>query len=87
MKFSTSISITALFGCAVLATSFTNFGKSKKAAAATKVPTFSVDSIPGALAPVGLFDPLGFAAKADEMTLRRYREAELTHSRVAIFGW
>ncbi|KAL3932118.1 MAG: hypothetical protein SGBAC_010998, partial [Bacillariaceae sp.] len=27
---------------------------------------FSVDSIPGALEPMGLFDPLGFAAKADE---------------------
>jgi hypothetical protein len=42
--------------------------------------------MPGALAPVGLFDPLGFAAKADEPTLKRYREAELTHGRVAMLA-
>jgi hypothetical protein len=47
---------------------------------------FSVDTIPGALAPVGLFDPLGFAAKADENTLKRYREAELTHGRVSMLA-
>jgi Chlorophyll A-B binding protein len=47
---------------------------------------FTVDSIPGALAPVGLFDPLGFADKADEPTLKRYREAELTHGRVAMLA-
>ena len=47
---------------------------------------FSIDTIPGALAPVGLFDPLGFSAKADEATLKRYREAELTHGRVAMLA-
>lgn len=40
------------------------------------------DTLPGALAPVGFFDPLGFADDADENTLKRYREAELTHGRV-----
>jgi hypothetical protein len=38
------------------------------------------------LAPVGLFDPLGLGAKADEPTLKRYREAELTHGRVAMLA-
>ena len=47
---------------------------------------FSVDTIPGALAPMGLFDPLGFAEKADEATMKRYREAELTHGRVAMLA-
>jgi hypothetical protein len=47
---------------------------------------YSVDTIPGALAPVGLFDPLGFAEKADENTLKRYREAELTHGRVGMLA-
>ena len=47
---------------------------------------FTVETIPGALAPVGIFDPLGFAAKADEGTLKRYREAELTHGRVAMLA-
>jgi hypothetical protein len=33
-----------------------------------------------------VFDPLGFAAKADEGTLKRYREAELTHGRVGMLA-
>jgi hypothetical protein len=47
---------------------------------------FTVDNMPGALAPMGFFDPLGFAAKADERTLKRYREAEVTHGRVAMLA-
>mmetsp|Transcript_9270 Transcript_9270/g.18672 ORF Transcript_9270/g.18672 Transcript_9270/m.18672 type:complete len:213 (+) Transcript_9270:186-824(+) len=58
----------------------------KKAAAKAAQPAFTVDTIPGALDPVGLFDPAGFAAKADEPTLKRYREAELTHGRVAMLA-
>jgi hypothetical protein len=53
---------------------------------AASASAFSVDTIPGAIAPTGLFDPLGFAAKADEGTLKRYREAELTHGRVAMLA-
>jgi Chlorophyll A-B binding protein len=49
-------------------------------------PAFTVDTIPGVLAPVGLFDPLGFGAKADGPTLKRYREAELTHGRVGMLA-
>ena len=48
--------------------------------------SFTVDNMPGALAPMGFFDPLGFAAKADEATLKRYREAEVTHGRVAMLA-
>ena len=43
---------------------------------------FSIDTMPGALAPMGAFDPLGFAEKANVESLKRYREAELTHGRV-----
>jgi hypothetical protein len=46
----------------------------------------SVNEMPGILAPVGLFDPLGFAEKADGPTLKRYREAELTHGRVGMLA-
>jgi hypothetical protein len=56
------------------------------AAAKVVVPAFSVDTIPGVIEPTGLFDPLGFAEKADEATLKRYREAELTHGRVAMLA-
>lgn len=33
-----------------------------------------------------IFDPLGFAEKADGNTLKRYREAEVTHGRVAMLA-
>lgn len=68
------------------AAAFSPFGGAPKASAVAPVAAFSVDEIPGALAPVGIFDPLGFADKADEATLKRYREAELTHGRVAMLA-
>ena len=46
----------------------------------------SLEGLPGALAPVGAFDPLGFAEKATDATLARYREAELAHGRVAMLA-
>jgi len=52
----------------------------------TALNAFTVDNMPGALAPMGFFDPLGFAANADENTLKRYREAEVTHGRVAMLA-
>merc|ERR1712115_98555 len=58
-------------------------GKSNSLQTALKVS--SID-IPGALPPVGLFDPLGLAEKAHEATLLRYREAEVTHGRVAMLA-
>lgn len=37
----------------------------------------------GALPPVDFFDPAGFAAKADDAKLARYREVEIMHGRFA----
>lgn len=45
-----------------------------------------LDTIPGALPPLGLFDPLKFGEKANYETLLRYREAEVTHGRVAMLA-
>jgi hypothetical protein len=76
MKFSTAL----LIATAGSAAAFSPFAKKE----AAPVPAAAlVDTLVGALEPVGFFDPLGFAAKADDNTLRRYREAELTHARVA----
>ena len=50
------------------------------------IQQFSKDSLPGAIAPTGLFDPLGFLEKADDATALRYREAEVTHGRVAMLA-
>jgi len=47
---------------------------------------FTVDNMPGALAPMGFWDPAGFAERADESNLKRYREAEVTHGRVAMLA-
>ena len=73
---------TTLLACVGSTAAFGSFGK-KKAAAPVAVQVAVIDELAGALDPVGFFDPLGFAAKADDNTLRRYREAELTHGRVA----
>lgn len=45
-----------------------------------------LDDLPGALPPVGVWDPLGLSDKADKNTLKRYREAEITHGRVAMLA-
>lgn len=47
---------------------------------------FRPEDLAGICAPLGLFDPLGFSQKADEATMKRYREAELTHGRVAMLA-
>merc|ERR1711966_193425 len=75
-------------GLAGSATAFSFFPgpKAPAAKAAPATPAFSVETMPGALAPVGFFDPLGFATNADESTLKRYREAEVTHGRVAMLA-
>jgi hypothetical protein len=54
-----------------------------KSSTALKV---TIEEMDGALPPMGIWDPLGFAEKADENTLKRYREAELTHARVAMLA-
>merc|ERR1712174_44464 len=42
--------------------------------------------LPGALAPMGEFDPLGFTKDLSVQEIKRYREAEVTHGRVAMLA-
>merc|ERR1719282_882971 len=42
--------------------------------------------LPGAVAPLGDFDPLGFTKDLSVQEIRRYREAEVTHGRVAMLA-
>jgi len=58
--------------------------KAKVSVRSSATKTIVVEDLPGVLPPVGLFDPLGLAAKADDNTIRKYREAELTHGRIAM---
>ena len=46
----------------------------------------SAKDMAGVTAPLGFFDPLGFATKADAKTLSKYRESELKHGRVAMLA-
>ena len=80
---------------ALLATGASAFTPSTKKAASTELayskywtpdPNAFAQGLPGSLAPVGEFDPLGFAKDADLETLKVYREAELQHGRVAMLG-
>jgi len=70
----------------LLSSSATAFMNSNNMAARNSALKMSDISLPGALPPVGLFDPFGFAAKANDATLLRYREAEITHGRVAMLA-
>lgn len=42
--------------------------------------------MPGALPPIGVFDPAGFATDASPDKLKRFREAELQHGRIAMLA-
>ena len=42
--------------------------------------------LPGAIAPLGFFDPLGFTKDMDLLGVKRYREAEIMHGRVAMMA-
>merc|ERR1719460_317172 len=44
------------------------------------------NGLPGAIAPMGEFDPMGFSEGIDELEMNRLREAELTHGRVGMLA-
>lgn len=71
---------------ALLAGSAAAFAPAPVARTTSAVSAFTAETMPGALAPMGFFDPLGFATDADEATLKKYREAEVTHGRVAMLA-
>jgi len=74
--------VTTLFATA---SAFGPFGQKAAAPKAVLKPAY-IETIPGALEPVGFFDPLGLAAKATDATVARYREAELAHGRIAMLA-
>ena len=74
------------FTLALLAGSAAAFAPATQQRTITSANAFSIDDLPGALPPVGFFDPLGFAEKAPPGTLKRYREAEVTHGRVSMLA-
>ena len=73
---------TAILALAASASAFTPAPVNKVQSALSA----SAEGLPGALDPVGFFDPLGLAEKATDATLKRYREAELAHGRVSMLA-
>jgi len=45
-----------------------------------------MEGYPGSCAPLGFFDPFGFTKDASPETIKKYREAELKHGRVAMLA-
>jgi len=46
----------------------------------------TAEELPGVAAPFGFVDPFDMSSRADAATMRRYREAELTHGRVGMLA-
>jgi hypothetical protein len=61
------------------------FAPSTSSMKSSALKAAAIDEMVGSLAPMGLFDPLNLS-DTDEATLKRYREAELTHGRVAMLA-
>lgn len=55
-------------------------------AARASVVTAKVNGLVGDCAPLGYFDPLGFSKDASPETMKKFREAELKHGRVAMLA-
>jgi hypothetical protein len=85
--FDKHLKITMKFAATILALigSAAAFAPAQTSRASTSLQ-YAKEDLVGAIPPVGFFDPLGFADKADSPTLKRYREAELTHGRVAMLA-
>jgi hypothetical protein len=75
-----------LIAASLLIASAAAFAPAQTGKASTALNAVDITELPGRLAENVFFDPLGFSEKADDMTMRRYREAELTHGRVAMLA-
>merc|ERR1719174_3585100 len=90
MKFSAAYALAACGSAAAFTPTSKSKFSSKLMAKADSYPTINgwtpdesqfCAGLPGALAPVGEFDPLGLSEGLSINELKRYREAEVTHGR------
>jgi hypothetical protein len=79
MQFSAALLLAAVGSAAA-------FAPSTSSAKSFALKAFAAEDMPGALAPMGFFDPAGIASRADDKEIQRYREAEVTHCRVAMLA-
>jgi hypothetical protein len=78
MKFAAAL--LALFGSAAA------FAPSSSSTKSSSLMASVAEDMPGALSPMGFFDPVGIASRASDAEIARYREAEVTHGRVAMLA-
>jgi hypothetical protein len=84
-----SLSLAALSPVSFLAPSVPMRSREVQMVAQTPKPLGSdafCYGLPGAIEPVGEFDPLGFTKDADVLEVNRLRESELTHGRVGMLA-
>ena len=62
------------------------FAPARMASAKSSIMMSNPTGLVGALAPTGFFDPLGLSTGKDAATLKKYREAELKHGRIAMLA-
>jgi hypothetical protein len=77
-----------MLACAALCTTaFVNNGVALRSAPERSSGIVAkVNGLVGDCAPLGYFDPLGFAKDASPETMKKFREAELKHGRVAMLA-
>jgi len=63
------------------------FQQSARPVAARSALKMSAEGLPGALPPVGFFDPLGLSAGKTDGEIKKIREAELKHGRVSMLAF
>jgi len=61
-------------------------GAALRSAAAPAAVSMKIEGMAGDCPPLGFFDPLGFSKDASPETMKKYREAELKHGRVAMLA-
>merc|ERR1719183_3040107 len=76
-----------VFSFATLITAVSGFGAPAPISRQTALQSDFCAGLPGALDPVGEFDPFGFTEGKTDAVLKRYREAELTHGRVSMLAF
>jgi hypothetical protein len=78
MKFAAAL--LAVFGSAAA------FAPSTSSTKSSALMASIAEDMPGALSPMGFFDPIGLASMTSDAEIRRYRESEVTHGRLAMLA-
>ncbi|KAG5182675.1 fucoxanthin chlorophyll a/c binding protein [Tribonema minus] len=71
----------------VVPSSFAGSQLAVRSASSTSMAMSFKEEMAGATAPFGFFDPVGFSSDADDKKVKKFREAEVKHGRVAMLAF